>query len=74
MFGADMSMLQAIALFMSVLQDFLGFGSQREFNRSRDFFSQEGATFNFFANRFDGQLGPGKKTPGERLIFTHQSQ
>ena len=41
MFGADVSVLQAIALFVSVLEDFLGFRSQRQFHRSRDFFSQE---------------------------------
>src|SRR6266480_2060946 len=74
MLGADVSVLQAITLFVRVLQDLFRFRSQRQFDRGRDLLAQEGSAFNLFANRFDGKLSSREKASRQRLIFTHQSQ
>ena len=51
--GADVPVLQAVALFMREGQDSLCLGRQREFYRGGNLFSQQRAAFDLFANRLD---------------------
>jgi hypothetical protein len=53
MFGADMSVLQAIAFFVSISQHALGFRRERQFYGRRNLLAQQRTTFYFFADRFD---------------------
>jgi len=74
MFGANVSMLKAIALFMSVSEHSLGFGRERQFNRSGNLFPQQRATLDFLANRFNRNLRTREEPAGESFVFTHQPQ
>ena len=50
MLGADVPMLQPVALFVSVGQHAFGFRRQRQFNRGGNLFPQQRAAFDLFAN------------------------
>ena len=61
MFRADVPVLESIALLMSVRKHSLSFGRQGQFHRCGNFFPQQRAAFNLFANGLDGTWGGGKK-------------
>ena len=56
------------------MQDALGFGGQRQLDRSRNSFAQKRAAFNLSPDRFDGDLRPREKAAGEGLVFAHQTE
>ena len=53
MLGPDVVVQQTIRFFGGKLQDTLGFSAERNFNRGRNFFAEDGAAFDFFANVFE---------------------
>src|ERR1700756_5557741 len=69
-----MTMLQSIGFLVCVGQHAFRLGRQRKLNRSRNFFTKEGAPLDFLTNRLNRHLGTWKKTPGQRLVLAHQPQ
>ena len=50
---ADVVVQQPVGFFRGELQDALGFGAERDFDRGRDLLAEDGPAFDFFANAFE---------------------
>src|SRR4026207_2540872 len=74
MLGANVAMLQAIAIFMSVTEHSLGFRSQWQFDRSGNLFPEQGASFDLFADRLDRNLRAREEAGSQRFVFAHQAE
>jgi len=72
MLGTDVVVEQAIGLFRRKLQHPLRFRAERDLDRRRDLLAEYGASFDFLADTFERQVGPGKNTAREPFALPNQ--
>src|SRR5438477_273663 len=73
MFCTDVLVAQALRLFRGHIQDALALRAQGHFDRSGNTLANGDASFNLFANGFDGAL-LAEEAVGQSLVFAHQAQ
>ena len=73
MLRADVLVAQALGLFRSHVQDALAFRAQRHFHGRGNALANGDASFNLFANGFDGTL-LAEETVGQGFVFAHQAE
>ena len=72
--GPDVVVEQPIGLLRRELEDTLGFGAERDFDRCRDLLAKHRPAFNFLADIFERQVGPGEDPAGQAFAFPNEAQ
>ena len=74
MLGPDIVVQQPIGLFGRKLQNPLGFGAERNFDRRRHLLAEDGPALDVFANVFEGEVRPRKNPAGQPLALANQAE
>src|SRR5438309_6708961 len=74
MLGADVVVQQSLGLFSRKLKDTLGFGAERDLDRGRNAFAEDGPAFDFLECVFQRQVRAGEDAACEPFAFTNQPE